>query len=125
METIKRRYRRFFSSTFGRVVVLTFKISVLSVTKKFHWKEDVHLGTFLKKLNSTFLNNMGSEIVSLGVWGSKEIIYHYDFIPSSTLFRSMKLCTKRRNQKIRHSEFFEHFSEKLGTQLRILVTCQP
>ena len=51
--------------------------------------------TFLKKLNSTFLNNMGSEIVSLGVWGSKEIIYHYDFIPSSTLFRSMKLCTKR------------------------------
>ena len=78
------------------------------------FKEDVHLGTFLKKLNSTFLNNMGSEIVSLGVWGSKEIIYHYDFIPSSTLFRSMKLCTKRRNQKIRHSEFFEHFSENWG-----------
>ena len=34
---------------------------------------------------------MRSEIVSLGVWGSKEIIYQYDFIPSSTLFRSMKL----------------------------------
>ena len=33
---------------------------------------------------------MGSEMVSLGVWESKEIIYHYDFIPSSTLFRSMK-----------------------------------
>ena len=37
---------------------------------------------------------MGSETVSLGVWESKEIIYHYDFIPSSTLFHSMKLCTK-------------------------------
>ena len=47
---------------------------------------------------------MESELVSLGVWESKEIIYHYDFIPSSTLFRSMKLCTKRRNQKIRHGK---------------------
>ena len=45
---------------------------------------------FYQKLNSTFLNNMESELVSLGVWESKEIIYHYNFIPSSTLFRSMK-----------------------------------
>jgi len=47
------------------------------------------------KPKSTFLNNMGSEIVSLGVWGFNEIIYHYDLISSSTLFRSMKICTRR------------------------------
>ena len=49
---------------------------------------------FYQKLNSTFLNNMESELVSLGVWESKEIIYHYDFIPSSTLFRSIKFLEK-------------------------------
>ena len=57
-------------------------------------KEDVHLDTFLKKLNSTFLNKMRLKIVSLDVWGPGEIIYHYDFIPSSTLFRSMKFRTQ-------------------------------
>ena len=60
------------------------------------------MGNFLKKLNSTFLNTMRSEIVSLGVWGSKEIIYHYDFIPSSTLFRSMKFRTKKEHEVPQH-----------------------
>ena len=56
-------------------------------------KVDVHLGAFLKKLISTFMNNTSLEIVSLGVWGPKEIIYHYDFISSSTLIFSMKFQT--------------------------------
>ena len=37
----------------------------------------------------------------------------------------MKFLENRMFLKIRFSEFFSTFSEKLGTQLRSLVTCQP
>ena len=66
------------------------KFQNLLIFEKQDTKEDVHFDAFLKKLDSIFLNKMTLKIVSLGVWESKEIIYHYDFIPSSTLFRSMK-----------------------------------
>ena len=68
--------------------------SLQNLNFRFFIKEDVHLDTFLKKFNSTFLNKMRLKIVSLDVWGPGEIIYHYDFIPSSTLFRSMKFRTQ-------------------------------
>ena len=40
------------------------------------------------------MSDMGSETLQPCYEKSKEIIYHYDLIPSSTLFHSMKLCTK-------------------------------
>ena len=44
---------------------------------------------------------------------------------SSTPIIGMKFFKKAKFLKIRHSDFFQHFSEKLETQLRSLVTSQP